>query len=74
MSKSKKQQEPAAKPGTVIQNCHFTNNSQANEHTWAAIEALANAAAENARALQAMAKALDGFGVNQTALRIDSGD
>lgn len=55
----------------VVQNCTFHNNAQANEHTRAAVEAIANAAAKNAEALKAAAEALSRSNVtNQTALRI----
>lgn len=48
------------KPGIKISGCSLSNvvNAETNEHTRAAVEALANAAAENARALAAIARAL----------------
>lgn len=55
----------------VVQNCTFNNNAEVNEHTRAAVEAIANAAAKNAEALKAAAEALGKSHVtNQTALRI----
>lgn len=48
------------KPGIEISGCTVSNtvNAQANQHTRAAVEALANAVAENARALAAIADVL----------------
>ena len=43
-----------------ITNCTITNTSAANEHTRAAIEALADAAKANAEAISAIAKGLTG--------------
>lgn len=53
-----KEREPRA--GMTVQNCTITNTSAANEHTRAAVEALAHAVSENARALIAIADALKG--------------
>jgi seryl-tRNA(Sec) selenium transferase len=57
---------PAA-PSYSVSNCTVTNNSSANEHTRAAVEALANAVAENARAVTAIAQALQGGGARMDA-------
>ena len=57
---------PAA-PSYSVSNCTITNNSSANEHTRAAVEALANAVAENARAITATAQALQGGGAQMSA-------
>jgi len=63
---------PAA-PSYSVSNCTITNNSSANEHTRAAVEALANAVAENARAITAIAQALDCGGARMdTGIRIGS--
>ena len=63
---------PAA-PSYSASNCTITNNSSANEHTRAAVEALANAVAENARAITAIAQALEGGGARMdTGIRIGS--
>jgi hypothetical protein len=51
---------PVAAPSTWIQNCTITNTSAANEHTRAAIEALAAAAKANAEAISAIANGLKG--------------
>lgn len=55
---SKAEKKPQA--GMTVQNCTITNTSAANEHTRAAVEALAQAAGENARAIAAIAVALKG--------------
>ena len=56
---------------TTIENCNFTNTSAANEHTRAAVEALAMAVTENARAIQAIANALKGSSATmETAIKI----
>ena len=57
---------PAAStvPTYSVSNCTITNNTSANEHTRAAVESLANAAAENARAIAAIARALEGGGAH----------
>lgn len=57
---------PAA-PNYSVSNCTITNNSSANEHTRAAVESLANAVAENARAITAIAQALQGGGARMDA-------
>lgn len=49
-----------AKQGTVIQDVHIDNHTAANEHTRAAVEALASAATANARAIEAIARAMQG--------------
>ena len=56
--KKKPQVVPSA--GTIIQNCSFVNTSAANEHTRAAVEALAAAAKANAEAITAIANSLKG--------------
>jgi seryl-tRNA(Sec) selenium transferase len=59
---AKKQPAAPAAPTYTVTDCTITNNSSANEHTRAAVEALANAVAENARAITAIAQALQGGG------------
>jgi hypothetical protein len=44
----------------IIQNCSIVNTSAANEHTRAAVEALAHAAKANADAIAAIADGLKG--------------
>lgn len=44
--------------GATIRDCSVTVNTSANEHTRAAVEALARAAEENARAIAAIARAM----------------
>lgn len=44
----------------IVQNCKFINTSAANEHTRAAVEALANAVRANAEAIGKIADALQG--------------
>lgn len=53
MASTKKPTQPL-----MITNCQFTNNSAANEHTRAAVEALAAAAKANAEAIEAIAEAM----------------
>lgn len=61
---------PAA-PINKVSDCVFNNNSAANEHTRAAIVAIAEAARANANALEAAAEALSrGHATNQVGLRI----
>ena len=54
----------------MIQNCSIVNTSAANEHTRAAVEALAAAAKANAEAITAIANGLKGspatmeYGIN----------
>jgi hypothetical protein len=57
---TKKKPQPAPAPSTHIQNCSIVNTSEANEHTRAAVEALANAARANAEAIRAIADSLKG--------------
>jgi hypothetical protein len=58
-------------PTYSVSNCTITNNSSVNEHTRAAIESLANAAAENASAIAAIARALEGGGAHMDcAIRV----
>jgi len=64
---AKKQTATPAAPSYSVSNCTITNNSSANEHTRAAVEALANAVAENARAVTAIAQALQGGGARMDA-------
>lgn len=47
-------------PSCMITGCSIVNSSAANEHTRAAVEALAAAAKANAEAIAAIAKALEG--------------
>jgi len=67
-----KKTAPAAPTTVTVTGCHLTNQAPAaNEHTRAAVEALANAAAENAQAISAIAKALQGGNaVVDTMIRI----
>ena len=52
---------PAKKPTTLIQGCTFQNViPPTNEHTARAVEALASAAAANAKAIEAAAFSLRG--------------
>lgn len=46
--------------GAHIENVNITNSSAANEHTRAAVEALAKAAEANARAISDIASGLKG--------------
>jgi hypothetical protein len=57
---AKKKPQPAPAPTTHIQNCSIVNTSAANEHTRAAVEALAAAAKANAEAISAIANSLKG--------------
>jgi hypothetical protein len=57
---TKKKPVQAPVSGNTIQNCHIVNTSAANEHTRAAVEALAAAAKSNAEAITAIANALKG--------------
>lgn len=57
MARPKKTPEPA-KAGTTITGCNIQMTSSANEHTRAAVEALAAAAQANANAISAIAEAL----------------
>jgi hypothetical protein len=60
-TKRKQPEQPSqAASSTTIQNCHITNTSAANEHTRAAVEALAAAAKSNAEAISAIANGLKG--------------
>lgn len=59
-AKKKAPQAAAPAPSTTIQNCSIVNTSAANEHTRAAIEALAAAAKANAEAITAIANGLKG--------------
>ena len=58
-TKAKPAAAPARAPVT-IENCIVTNTSSANEHTRAAVEALAAAAKANAEAITAIANGLKG--------------
>jgi hypothetical protein len=69
----KKAAEPALeKPATSITGCHFEVHSAANEHTRAAVVALAEAAKANANAIEAAALALTRSAGNSTAIHIQS--
>lgn len=58
-----------------IENCKFDNNiPPVNEHTRAAIEALARAVEANANAIIGIAKALAGPDANQVGLKIIQGE
>lgn len=59
-AKKKAPQAAALAPSTTIQNCSIVNTSAANEHTRAAVEALAAAAKANAEAITAIANGLKG--------------
>lgn len=50
----------------TIQNCSIVNTSAANEHTRAAVEALASAAKANAEAISAIAVSLKGSPATMT--------
>ena len=59
------------KTGNVISNCNFTSEAFiVNEHVAAAIKALADAAAANARAIERCAERLTGPDDNRVALKI----
>lgn len=62
----------APAPVVKLENITVTNNTAANEHTRAAIEALADAARANAQAIEAAAKALNPYGCSQTGIRVGS--
>ena len=55
-----KKKATTSAPSTTIQNCSIVNTSAANEHTRAAVEALAAAAKANAEAISAIANGLKG--------------
>ncbi len=57
---TEKKPQAAPAPSTTIQNCSILNTSAANEHTRAAVEALAAAAKANAEAITAIANGLKG--------------
>lgn len=57
---TKRNQHKQASVGAVVENCSIVNTSAANEHTRAAVEALANAATANANAIAEIARALKG--------------
>ena len=57
---TKKVTKAAPSHRTTIQNCNIVNTSAANEHTRAAVEALAGAAKANAEAIEAIANGLKG--------------
>lgn len=57
---TKQKQQPQTKVGAHIENVTVTNISAANEHTRAAVEALAAAATANANAIAEIARALKG--------------
>jgi hypothetical protein len=67
---AKKPTTPAPTPVTTIENCSIVNTSAANEHTRAAVEALAAAAKANAEAITSIANGLKGspatmgYGIN----------
>lgn len=65
---TKKPTAPAAPTAptnsTVVQNCSIVNTSAANEHTRAAVEALARAAEANAKAISDIAQGLKGSPAN----------
>ena len=65
--------QKAAKAGSTIQNCTFTNTTApANEHTRDAVVALAKALEANAVALGEAARALKGGDARMdSAIRID---
>lgn len=73
MATTRKAKQATVKPTPTynVENCTFTNTSAANEHTRAAVEALANAAKANAEAIGKIADALKGSPATmETALRI----
>lgn len=60
-----------SQPVTTIQDVSIVNTSAANEHTRAAVEALAKAAEANARAISDIALALQGSPATmETGIRI----
>lgn len=68
---AKKHSPEVAAPQYTVSNCTITNISSANEHTRAAVESLAAAAAENARAIAAIAEALKGGNAHmETGIRV----
>jgi hypothetical protein len=68
---TKKQPQAAPAPSTTIQHCSIVNTSAANEHTRAAVEALAAAAKANAEAIMAIANGLKGSPATmETGIRI----
>lgn len=61
-------QESRVRPQTIIDSCHVeVKGVPCNEHTRAAIEALAKAAQANAEAISACAKAMQGGAINLEA-------
>jgi hypothetical protein len=54
------EQQPQAAPSYTVRDCSIINTSAANEHTRAAVEALAAAAKANAEAITAIAAGLKG--------------
>lgn len=56
--------------GTSVANCTFTTSSAANEHTRAAVEALAAAVGRNADAIAEIARALKGGTINSTGVHV----
>jgi hypothetical protein len=71
MTAKKTKAAPAPAPSTTIQNCSIVNTSAANEHTRAAVEALAAAAKANAEAISAIANGLKGSPATmETGIRI----
>ena len=59
-------------PPTNLTNCTFTNDTSANKHTRAAVEALADAVRANAEAIAQIAKALQGGSINAPMLQLNN--
>lgn len=71
--KTKPAQTAAPAPSYSIEGCSIVNTSAANEHTRAAVEALAAAAKANAEAISAIANGLKGSPATmETGIRLGS--
>ena len=62
------------KPRIEISNCTITTNNAANEHTRAAVEALAKAAEANANAIREIAEALKNNSAPSYGMYFENGD
>lgn len=67
MPNDKKPTDATPQPTYSVSDCVITNTSAANEHTRAAVEALANACGKNADALAEIARALKGGNATMNA-------
>jgi hypothetical protein len=63
-TKRKQPEQQQAAPHYTVSNCSIVNTSAANEHTRAAVEALAAAAKANAEAISAIAAGMKGSMAN----------